>query len=106
LSKGRNRVSKPLKKPGVIFCATVVVVVALVGYPLSFGPACWVCVRAKSESGCRFIGRLYTPLLWLGMEKVWAMDAVDWYMSVGVPDGARPYIAFDTGIGYRIGWTK
>ena len=30
------------KKPGVAFWATVVVVVALALYPLSFGPACWV----------------------------------------------------------------
>ena len=29
------------KKPGVAFWATVIVLVALVGYPLSFGPACW-----------------------------------------------------------------
>jgi hypothetical protein len=29
------------KKPGVAFWATVVVVVALVGYPLSFGPFLW-----------------------------------------------------------------
>jgi hypothetical protein len=28
------------RKPGVAFWATVVLVVALVGYPLSFGPAC------------------------------------------------------------------
>jgi hypothetical protein len=30
------------KKSGVAFWATAVVVVALVGYPLSFGPACWI----------------------------------------------------------------
>jgi hypothetical protein len=30
------------KKSGVAFWATVAVVVALVGYPLSCGPACWV----------------------------------------------------------------
>jgi hypothetical protein len=29
------------KNPGVAFWATVVVVVVLVAYPLSFGPACW-----------------------------------------------------------------
>jgi hypothetical protein len=28
------------KQPGVAFWATVVVVAVLVGYPLSFGPAC------------------------------------------------------------------
>jgi hypothetical protein len=30
------------KKPGVAFWATVVVVVVLLAYPLSFGPACWM----------------------------------------------------------------
>ena len=30
------------KKPGVAFWATVVVVVVLVGYPLSLGPVLWV----------------------------------------------------------------
>jgi hypothetical protein len=29
-------------KPGVAFWATTVVVVVLVAYPLSFGPACWL----------------------------------------------------------------
>jgi hypothetical protein len=28
-------------KPGIAFWATVVIVVVLVAYPLSFGPACW-----------------------------------------------------------------
>jgi hypothetical protein len=33
--------SEPKKKPGVAFWASVVVV-ALLAYPLSFGPACWL----------------------------------------------------------------
>jgi hypothetical protein len=31
------------KKPGVAFWASVVVTAVLIGYPLSFGPACWLC---------------------------------------------------------------
>ena len=31
------------KKPGVAYWATVVVVVMLVAYPLSFGPTYWLC---------------------------------------------------------------
>ena len=91
------------KKPGVAFWATVVAVVVLMLYPLSFGPACWICVRLASCSGCRAIGRLYKPLLWIGMETTWGLEPVDWYMSVGVPEDRRPYISYDTGIGYRIG---
>ena len=36
------------KKSGVAFWAAVVLVVLLVGYPLSFGPACWITSRAES----------------------------------------------------------
>jgi hypothetical protein len=38
-------------KPGVAFWATVVVVVALVAYPLSFGPACWINNRTGLGDG-------------------------------------------------------
>jgi hypothetical protein len=75
-------------------------------YVLSFGPVCWVCVRAKSESGCRRIGSIYAPLLWLGIETTWAIEPLEWYMWLGAPDDALPYLAHDTGIGYRIGWRK
>jgi hypothetical protein len=30
------------KKPGVAFWATVALVVVLMAYPVSFGPACWI----------------------------------------------------------------
>ena len=33
------------KNPGLPFYATVVVLVGLVLYPLSFGPACWITSR-------------------------------------------------------------
>jgi hypothetical protein len=37
------------KKPGVAFWATVALVVVLVGYPLSFGPACWINGRTHAR---------------------------------------------------------
>src|SRR5262245_38714898 len=49
------------KKPGVAFWATVVVVVMLVAYPLSFGPACWVAPRTQIDRGQVF-QLLYWPL--------------------------------------------
>ena len=50
------------KKPGAAFWATVVVVVVL-AYPLSFGPACWICSRTqKAVAG---VGVIYHPLFWL-----------------------------------------
>ena len=50
------------KKPGVAFWATVVVVVALVAYPLSFGPACWIV--GNNETAISGILNVYYPILW------------------------------------------
>ncbi len=49
------------KQPGVAFWATVVVVVALAGYPLSFGPACWISARVQPTG--EFVAVVYRPLL-------------------------------------------
>ncbi len=46
------------KKPGVAIWATVVVLVA---YPLSFGPACWLC--ARNLLPLRATSIAYSPLL-------------------------------------------
>jgi hypothetical protein len=48
------------KKPGVAFWATVLVVVALVAYPLSFGPACWV--TSRQDSPYPVLNGMYGPL--------------------------------------------
>ena len=37
-----SQMSEDRKKPGVAFWATAVLVVVLVGYPLSFGPIFWL----------------------------------------------------------------
>lgn len=37
--------SENRKKLGVVFWATVVLVVVLIGYPISFGPVCWLSDR-------------------------------------------------------------
>jgi hypothetical protein len=42
--------SEERKKPGVAFWATVVLV-AVLAYPLSFGPACWLCSRIERGAG-------------------------------------------------------
>jgi hypothetical protein len=48
------------KKPGVAFWAAVVLVVVLVGYPLSFGPACWLADRQCIPDTVAV--RIYSPL--------------------------------------------
>jgi hypothetical protein len=70
------------KQPSVAFWATVVLVTVLVGYPLSFGPACWICDRMTIDT--RIIGIAYRPILlaWEhSPEEVGAF--LDWYSKIG-----------------------
>jgi hypothetical protein len=46
------------KKPGVAFWATVVVVV-LLAYPISFGPACWIYSRSDHDDA---LSDFYLPI--------------------------------------------
>ena len=47
------------KKPGAAFWATVVVVVVLI-YPLSFGPACWI--SSRFNRGAKLVPIIYLPV--------------------------------------------
>src|SRR5262245_26852625 len=55
---GLSEMTPPHKKPGVAFWATVVVVVALMAYPLSSGPV--GCIITASQWD-----HLYSPLIWV-----------------------------------------
>jgi hypothetical protein len=72
------------KKPGVAFWATVVVVTVLL-YVLSVGPACWVSSRANS--GASTVSLVYRPLTWGMSRSERIADAVDWYSQLGSADG-------------------
>jgi hypothetical protein len=51
------------KKPGVAFWATVALVLVLVGYPLSLGPAVWLQTRGMMPKFISdFLMWFYTPL--------------------------------------------
>jgi len=69
------------KKPGVAFWATVAMVVVLVAYPLSYGPACWlVGHRLLPNWTMRPLEVFYRPIGWLykyGPTPV--RNAVVWY---------------------------
>ena len=54
------------KQPGVAFWATVVVVVVLVVYPLSFGPACWLV--SHDFLPLKSTWHFYRPIGWLANE--------------------------------------
>jgi hypothetical protein len=85
------------KKPGVAFWATVVVVVVLGAYPLSFGPWCWVCSRVSLPSVVHeATSFFYSPILrawfpdaddqgwldgWDGQGRI--CDVINWYANLG-----------------------
>ena len=74
------------KKPGVAFWATVIVVVVLVAYPLSFGPACWLIWNVElSQPVLNFLDAFYDPLEWSQTTFDWA----DWYGHLLI-DETRP----------------
>ncbi len=52
----------PPRKPTAGFWITVVLFVVLVGYPLTFGPACWTVSRRNV--GASSLHAVYWPLLW------------------------------------------
>ncbi len=71
------------KKPGVAFWATVVVVVVLVAYPLSFGPACWI--SSRLNAGTRAVTVVYRPVTWCFSDNYDGPldNAVRWYAGLG-----------------------
>ena len=71
------------KNPGVAFWATVVVVVVLVAYPLSFGPACWLASRDLLPAWAVLpLMVCYHPLNWIRHLPPPAKEALDWYIGL------------------------
>jgi len=64
--------SDPKKKPGVASRATVVVVVVLSAYPLSFGPACWFSCAVDKLTGHLRI--FWPPLPWSPKCNPWRLS--------------------------------
>ena len=78
------------KKPGVAFWATVVVVVALVTYPLSFGPACWWLTKRSVSPVAQHVmlrrsPHAYWPVGCVALHSPrLVMRAINWYATLGV----------------------
>jgi hypothetical protein len=73
------------KKPSLAFWATVVMV-AVLTYPLSFGPACWTSER--TGIGASALSVAYQPILRMWMwHGTYAQSAVTWYAMVGTKNG-------------------
>ena len=73
----------------VSFWATVVVVVALLAYPLSFGPACWL--TSRTGVGVRLIPAIYRPLIWASLANGRGATSIGavlvWYTELGASKG-------------------
>jgi hypothetical protein len=73
--------SESHKHPSAAFWATVVVVLMLVAYPLSLGPAIWLRTRPGSPTWVRSAyWKIYAPIVWIyehGPEPI--KESIDWY---------------------------
>jgi len=87
------------KKPGVTFWATLVVVVVLVGYPLSIGPATWLASRNYLnawlyQTYCRPMLGFLAFVSRIGPEPLprRIASATDWYIHLWIrePDPSSP----------------
>jgi len=71
------------KKPGVAFWATIVVVLGLVAYPLSFGPACWWFASLDGD-GDAHVSAIYLPIGQLYLHSAndgWFERGIGWYAT-------------------------
>jgi hypothetical protein len=73
------------KKPGVAFWAIVVVVVVLL-YVASFGPACWI--TSRLDRGADLVPVVYRPLTWaMSPDSETTFNRVSmWYAKIGAPE--------------------
>jgi hypothetical protein len=82
------------KQPGTAFWATVAVALALVAYPLSFGPAVWLTARRYFRPST--VQSVYWPVLWPAAHVPALEKAVVWWGSLGVPSGKWVYLEIET----------
>ena len=79
------------RKPTAGFWMTVAVV-ALLSYPLSFGPACWF--GERNGIGTSTIATVYQPILWLASSNTGLVArAVLWYAALGASSRAEPFVS-------------
>jgi hypothetical protein len=75
------------KHPTAAFWITVALVVVLVGYPLSIGPAWWMtCKMGHSKRMNATFDTIYAPVL-LANENGpgWLHQAIWWYVTLWLP---------------------
>jgi len=81
------------RKPTAGFWITVALVAVLAGYPLSFGPACWI--SSRTNIGTDWLPFCYRPVIsGLSINHTRLSGTIQWYARLGaargwqwVPDG-------------------
>jgi hypothetical protein len=73
------------KHPGAAFWATVVLIAMLLGYPLSFGPACWITSRAVVGSPA--VPTVYRPITFAMGRSPGFCRIMTGYAGLGAADG-------------------
>jgi hypothetical protein len=72
------------KKPGVVFWATVMAI-AVLAYPLSFGPAFWLSQHSLLPDAIVSVGGVfYWPLGWVlndDASPTWLRNGMSWYLG-------------------------
>lgn len=78
------------KKPGVAFWMTVGLVVVLLGYPLSFGPWCWIASCSSSLAASSVVSPFYNPMLsaWYN-GPVPIKNSIKWFANLGAVGRVR-----------------
>jgi len=66
------------KKLGLAFWATVGLVVVFVGYPLSFGPACWI--SSRTNIGINTLPSIYYPLI--SLATIDSSQLTEWHRTI------------------------
>ncbi len=79
------------KHPSGACWATLVMVVVLLAYPLSYGPAGWLCTRFDQPELWNSLPRtVYAPVLWAERHiPAPISEAYDLYVNMCVNSGAR-----------------
>ena len=95
--------SERQKKPGVVFWASVVVV-AVLAYPISFGPACWMAARPVPPGGVNAddyhpFMNIYRPLsaALANKGKPVVSPVLKWWIGLGVRKGCVLVLPIQSG---------
>jgi hypothetical protein len=77
-------------KPSPDYWITVALAIALIAYPISFGPTCWV--SSRTGWGYELVPVVYRPMCWLHVfgpnSTRWC---IDWYARLGAANGWELY---------------